>query len=86
MLLLATRHRPPAMARRTQLFAREAAGGRAAAAVHHWPDDALEDLWLEVSSRPGCAEVIDMGHAGSVREERITVETDASVRELSHRL
>ena len=41
VMLLATRHSPPAMARRTQLFAREAAGGRAAAAVHHWPDDAL---------------------------------------------
>ena len=75
-----------AMARRTQLFAREATGGRPAAAVHHSPVDTLEDLWLKASSRPGCAEVIDMGHAGSVREERITVETDASVRELSRRL
>lgn len=58
------------MARRTQLFAREAAGGRPAAAVHHWPDDSLGDLWLEVSSRHSCAEVINMGHAGSVREEK----------------
>ena len=74
-----------AMARLTQLFAREAAGGRHAAAVHHWPVDTLEDLWLEALSKPGCAEVIDMGHAGSVREERITVETDASARELLHR-
>ena len=75
-----------AMAGLTQLFAREAAGGRHPAAVHHWLVDTLEDLWLEASSKPGCAEVIDMGHAGSVREEMITVETDASFRELSHRL
>jgi hypothetical protein len=47
---------------------------------------ALEDLWLEVSSRPGCAEVIDMGHAGSVREERRINggEPMPAVRELSH--
>jgi hypothetical protein len=38
------------MARQTQLFAREAAGGRPAAAVHHWPDDALQDLWLKALS------------------------------------
>jgi surfactin synthase thioesterase subunit len=44
------------MAKRTQLFAREVAGGIPAAAVHHWPDDALQDLWLVVLSSPGRAE------------------------------
>jgi hypothetical protein len=40
-------------------------------------------IGVVVSSRLDRAEAIDMGHAGSVREERIMVETDARVRELS---
>jgi hypothetical protein len=34
----------PVMTRRTQLFAREVAGGIPAAAVHHWQDDAVRSL------------------------------------------